>query len=131
MASIILVIHIITCIVLVASVLLQTGRGESLSSMFGGGGGDMFFGATGASKFLAKITTVAAIVFMISSITLAKIKWKSAYKSVIKEKKVEQPVKKEEIKDLEQKPVTETQEETEMQDLQLNLPENITTPDTD
>ena len=148
MVTVVLVLHIIASITLIASVLFQTGRGESLSSMFGGGGSDMFFGATGTSKFLATVTTVAAIVFMVTSIGLAKLKWSSPYKSVIEktgesqaepgqgetQSPDEQPVPGE-LPDLEQppvasEPVEEAIPETGTGELRLQFPgEDETIPD--
>jgi len=52
-------------------VLLQTGKGADMGAAFGGGGSQTLFGSTGASTFLSKATTVAAIVFMLTSLILA------------------------------------------------------------
>jgi preprotein translocase subunit SecG len=52
-------------------VLLQTGKGADMGAAFGGGGSQTLFGSTGASTFLSKATTVAAIVFMLTSLVLA------------------------------------------------------------
>jgi preprotein translocase subunit SecG len=54
-------------------VLLQTGKGADMGAAFGGGGSQTLFGSTGASTFLSKATTVAAIVFMLTSLGLAYI----------------------------------------------------------
>lgn len=69
--NVLIVIHILVCLGLVGVILAQTGKGGSLSSMFGGGGGEMFLGASGASKLFAKITTALAITFMVLCFTLA------------------------------------------------------------
>lgn len=71
MSLILIVIHIIVCIALIMIVLLQTGKGADMGAAFGGGGSQTLFGSTGASTFLSKATTVAAIVFMLTSLTLA------------------------------------------------------------
>jgi preprotein translocase subunit SecG len=52
-------------------VLLQTGKGADMGAAFGGGSSQTLFGSTGASTFLSKLTTVAAIIFMITSLGLA------------------------------------------------------------
>jgi len=52
-------------------VLLQTGKGADMGAAFGGGSSQTLFGSTGASTFLSKATTVAAIVFMLTSLVLA------------------------------------------------------------
>jgi len=52
-------------------VLLQTGKGADMGAAFGGGSSQTLFGSTGASTFLSKATTGAAIVFMLTSLVLA------------------------------------------------------------
>ena len=42
-----------------------------MGAAFGGGGSQTLFGSTGASTFLSKATTVAAVVFMLTSLGLA------------------------------------------------------------
>jgi preprotein translocase subunit SecG len=71
MSLFVIVIHIIVCIALIMIVLLQTGKGADMGAAFGGGSSNTLFGATGASSFLSKMTTVAAVVFMLTSLVLA------------------------------------------------------------
>ena len=71
MSIILIVIHVIVCVALIMIVLLQTGKGADMGAAFGGGGSQTLFGSTGASTFLSKLTTVAAVIFMITSFTLA------------------------------------------------------------
>ena len=71
MSLIVIVLHIIVCIALIMIVLLQTGKGADMGAAFGGGSSQTLFGSTGASTFLSKATTVAAVVFMLTSLTLA------------------------------------------------------------
>ena len=71
MSLILIVIHVIVCIALIMIVLLQTGKGADMGAAFGGGASQTLFGSTGASTFLSKATTAAAIVFMITSLALA------------------------------------------------------------
>ncbi len=71
MSLVLIVIHIVVCVALIMIVLLQTGKGADMGAAFGGGGSQTLFGSTGASTFLSKATTVAAIVFMLTSLTLA------------------------------------------------------------
>ena len=65
------VLHVIVCVFLVAVVLLQRGRGAQVGAVFGGGGGGTMFGSRGAGNFLTKLTTGAAIVFMLTSLSLS------------------------------------------------------------
>ncbi len=71
MSIILIVVHIVVCVALIMIVLLQTGKGADMGAAFGGGGSQTLFGSTGASTFLSKATTVAAIVFMLTSLALA------------------------------------------------------------
>jgi preprotein translocase subunit SecG len=71
MSILVIVVHIIVCIALILIVLLQTGKGADMGAAFGGGSSQTLFGSTGASTFLSKATTAAAVVFMLTSLTLA------------------------------------------------------------
>jgi len=73
MSVLLIILHVVVCIALILIVLLQTGKGADIGAAFGGGGSQTLFGSTGASTFLSKATTVAAIVFMLTSLTLAYI----------------------------------------------------------
>ena len=72
MIIILTIIHILVCVFLVAIVLLQHGKGADIGATFGGSGQSLF-GTEGPVPILNKITTVAAIIFMVTSITLAYI----------------------------------------------------------
>ena len=71
MTTLLVLIHVIVCIALIMIVLLQTGKGADMGAAFGGGASQTLFGSTGASTFLSKATTAAAIIFMITSLALA------------------------------------------------------------
>ena len=71
MSILVIVVHIVVCIALIMIVLLQTGKGADMGAAFGGGSSQTLFGSTGASTFLSKATTVAAVVFMLTSLVLA------------------------------------------------------------
>lgn len=62
-------IFIIVCVLLMLSVLLQSGKGEGLSGTFGGSA--QFMGGRAAATFLTKTTTALATVFMLLSILLS------------------------------------------------------------
>lgn len=61
-------LHIVACIVLVLSVLLQQGKGAEVGAVFGSS--EAVFGSSGPSSLLSKITTAVAIVFMVTSLSL-------------------------------------------------------------
>ena len=71
MSILLIIVHTIVCIALILIVLLQTGKGADMGAAFGGGSSQTLFGSTGASTFLSKATTMAAIIFMITSLGLA------------------------------------------------------------
>lgn len=71
MTLILIIVHVVACVALIMIVLLQTGKGTDMGAAFGGGASQTLFGSTGASTFLSKATTVAAVVFMLTSLFLA------------------------------------------------------------
>ncbi|MBA4368639.1 MAG: preprotein translocase subunit SecG, partial [Desulfobacterium sp.] len=71
MEILIITLHVIVCLALIMIVLLQTGKGADMGAAFGGGSSQTLFGSTGASTFLSKATTVAAILFMGTCFILA------------------------------------------------------------
>ncbi|HMA84259.1 MAG TPA: preprotein translocase subunit SecG [Desulfosalsimonadaceae bacterium] len=86
MSILIIIIHLLVSFALIAIVLLQTGKGADMGAVFGGAGNQTLFGNTGATTFLGKATTVAAIVFMLTSLSLAYIS-KSGNESVVSDVK--------------------------------------------
>jgi preprotein translocase subunit SecG len=64
-------LHILVCVALIAIVLLQSGKGAEMGASFGTGGSQSVFGASGGNTFMSKMTTGAAIIFMLTSLTLA------------------------------------------------------------
>lgn len=64
------IIHILVCFFLIAVILLQSGKGAEIGAAFGGSS-QTIFGSRGAASFLSKMTTVAAVVFMLTSLVLA------------------------------------------------------------
>ena len=71
MTTLLLVLHFMVCFVLIAVVLLQRGKGSDIGAALGGGGANTVFGSRGAGNFLTKLTTGSAIVFMLTSLSLA------------------------------------------------------------
>lgn len=65
----IILIHVLVCLILIAAILLQSGRGGGLADMFGGATSQTIFGAR-ASTFLTRATTVAASLFLITCFSL-------------------------------------------------------------
>jgi preprotein translocase subunit SecG len=64
-------IHVIVCLFLIIVVLLQSGKAGDISAAFGGQGSQAAFGPRGAATALSKATTLSAVLFMLTSITLS------------------------------------------------------------
>jgi preprotein translocase subunit SecG len=65
------IIHVIVCLFLVVVVLLQSGKAADLAGAFGGMGSQTVFGPRGSATVLSRATTVAATLFMVTSMTLS------------------------------------------------------------
>ena len=83
MESIILILHYLVCVFLIIVILLQAGKGADIGAAFGGGS-QTVFGSRGAATFLSKLTTVVAIVFLVTSISLASISKNASKSSILK-----------------------------------------------
>lgn len=70
MEKLVLIVHYLVCLSLIVIILLQAGKGADIGAVFGGGSGTVF-GSRGAATFLSKFTTGLAVVFLLTSITLA------------------------------------------------------------
>ena len=65
------IIHVLVCLFLIIVVLLQSGKAADLAGAFGGMGSQTAFGPRGAATVLTKATTVAAVLFMVTSLSLS------------------------------------------------------------
>jgi len=63
-------IHVIVCVFLAVVVLLQSGKAADLAGAFGGMGSQTAFGPRGSATVLSKATTIAAALFMVTSLSL-------------------------------------------------------------
>jgi preprotein translocase subunit SecG len=66
------------CVFLVIVVLLQSGKAADLAGAFGGMGSQTAFGPRGAATVLSKATTIAAGLFMVTSLSLSIIATRGA-----------------------------------------------------
>lgn len=83
MHTILIVIHIAAAFFLVLVVLLQTGKGAAMGSAFGGAGSQAVFGSSSGGNVLTKITAGAAVVFMLTSLSLSTLSSEDEMDSVI------------------------------------------------
>jgi preprotein translocase subunit SecG len=71
MSTVLVVLHVLVCFFLIAVVLLQRGKGAEIGAVFGSGASSTVFGSRGAGNFLTKLTTVSAVIFMLTSLSLS------------------------------------------------------------
>lgn len=91
MTTLLIILHIIVCFFLIIIVLLQHGKGADIGATFGGSSQSLF-GTEGPLPLLNKITTLAAIIFMGTSITLAYLSADRSTGTVMEEVKIEAPL---------------------------------------
>lgn len=70
MQTLLTVIHIIVSVILCLVILLQSGRGGGMGAALGGASSQIF-GGRGAGNFLSRVTSVAAIIFFMTSLSLS------------------------------------------------------------
>jgi preprotein translocase subunit SecG len=92
MGSLIVALHIIVCVLLILVVLLQAGKGAEAGATLGMGGSQTVFGSGGAAPFLTKLTTVVAVIFMLTSIGLTILSSKESKETVIDSIGVAEPL---------------------------------------
>jgi preprotein translocase subunit SecG len=68
---IILTFHVLSALGIIGLVLVQHGKGADMGAAFGGGASGSLFGATGSANFLSRTTAVLALVFFLTSLSLA------------------------------------------------------------
>ena len=76
--SALLIIHVIVCLFLIIVFLLQSGKAADLAGAFGGMGSQTAFGPRGSATLLSKATTISAIVFMLTSMSLSIVATRNA-----------------------------------------------------
>ena len=89
MTTLLTIIHVLVSFFLIIIVLLQHGKGADIGATFGGSSQSLM-GTEGAVPLMNKITTLAAIVFMGTSITLAYMSAHQSTGTVMKNVEVKQ-----------------------------------------
>ena len=69
--TLVVVVHVVIAVALVGLVLIQQGKGADAGAAFGGGASQTVFGSQGSGSFLTRLTTSLAIVFFVTSFSLA------------------------------------------------------------
>src|SRR5215471_17711616 len=72
------IVHVLVCLFLIVVVLLQSGKAADLAGAFGGMGSQTAFGPRGSATLLSKATTISAILFMVTSLSLSIVASRSA-----------------------------------------------------
>jgi preprotein translocase subunit SecG len=72
------IVHILVCLFLIIVVLLQSGKAADLAGAFGGMGSQTAFGPRGSATLLSKATTISAVLFMVTSLSLSIMATRSA-----------------------------------------------------
>ena len=83
MVTLITVLHVIGAVMMIVVILLQSGKGAAMGSGLGAGSSQTMFGSSGASNILTKLTTGLAILFMLTSLTLAILSTSKKSKSIM------------------------------------------------
>ncbi|MGH7260187.1 MAG: preprotein translocase subunit SecG [Nitrospiraceae bacterium] len=82
MYTLAVVVHVMVCVLMIASILLQSGKGAEIGAAFGGSS-QTVFGSRGPGTFLSKVTVAAAIVFMLTSLSLAVLSKERTFSSTV------------------------------------------------
>jgi preprotein translocase subunit SecG len=69
--TLVVVVHVVIAVALVGLVLIQQGKGADAGAAFGGGASQTVFGSQGSGSFLTRLTTLLAVVFFVTSFSLA------------------------------------------------------------
>ena len=93
MYTLFVIVHLVVCLFLIFIILIQSSKGAEMGAAFGGSS-QTLFGSRGAATFLSKLTTGAAILFMVTSLLLAIISVRrgSVMTSVPVQKSAESPL---------------------------------------
>ncbi|MFP5458538.1 MAG: preprotein translocase subunit SecG [Bacteriovoracia bacterium] len=93
MITTLIVLHVIICVLLVVTVLLQFGKGAEMGAVMGGGASQAVFSSSSKGNFFTKLTSALAIGFMLNSIALTTLKSREAKKSLFDdEQEIAQPL---------------------------------------
>jgi preprotein translocase subunit SecG len=68
---ILLGVHVLSALGIIGLVLIQHGKGADMGAAFGSGASGSLFGSTGSANFLSRTTAVLAVVFFLTSLSLA------------------------------------------------------------
>jgi preprotein translocase subunit SecG len=76
-------LHVVVCLILILVVLLQSSKGADLAGAFGGATTQTAFGSRGPASFLSKMTTVSAVIFMVTCLALSLMGGRQQSRSIL------------------------------------------------
>ena len=82
MYTLAVIVHVTVCFLMIAAILLQAGKGAEIGAAFGGSS-QTVFGSRGPGTFLSKVTVAAAIIFMVTSLSLAVLSKERTFSSTV------------------------------------------------
>ena len=82
MVTMLIALHVLICVLLVVTVLLQFGKGAEMGAVMGSGASQAVLSSSAKGNFLTKLTTILAIGFMVNSIVLTTIKSRESKRSL-------------------------------------------------
>ncbi|TLY30364.1 MAG: preprotein translocase subunit SecG [Nitrospirae bacterium] len=82
MYTLAVIVHVTVCLLMIAAILLQAGKGAEIGAAFGGSS-QTVFGSRGPGTFLSKVTVAAAIIFMLTSLGLAVLSRERTFSSTV------------------------------------------------
>lgn len=125
MYTAVVTLHLIVCLFLIFIILIQSSKGAEMGAAFGGSS-QTLFGSRGAATFMNKLTTVAAIVFMLTSLSLAilSVRRGSVMTSLPAQQAPAKPVAGEGAGPLQETPAAPGQGEVQQSESQSVPPEN-------
>ena len=92
MATLLVTLHVLVSFIMIGVILLQSGKGAEIGAAFGGSS-QTIFGSRGPGTFLSKMTVAAAVIFMLTSLSLSYLGvQRSVASKVIDFQKKESPV---------------------------------------
>ena len=71
MTTFVTIIHVLICLCLIGVVLIQGGKGAEIGASFGAGASNTVFGASGGKSFMGRMTTIIAVIFMLTTLWLS------------------------------------------------------------
>ena len=83
MLNILIIVQVVLSVVIIGMILMQKGKGANMGVSFGAGASDTLFGSSGAMSFFVKLTWFLAFLFMLNSMSISYVIYKSRNASIV------------------------------------------------